>query len=86
MFPTDSTLPRITLHEYFDATRAPGDRGHFNAYQAVINQIGQTADKQHYIKVRQEGRNNKLRAQYVDTVAAINVLEGQIAADLLAKK
>ena len=32
LFHTDEQAERITHREYFDATRAPEDRGHFDTY------------------------------------------------------
>ena len=87
LFPTNSEkTPRVSLHQFFDATRAPGDRGNFSAYKEVIERMGMTAARDHYVGVRLESRNLELRNQYIDTVSKINILEGQIAEDLLAKK
>jgi len=79
LFPTNSDKPRISLHQYFDATRAPGDRGNFSVYKDVINRMGLDAEKGTYVGIRQESRNSALRAQYIDTIAKINILEGNIA-------
>jgi len=76
LFPAKSHKKKVSLHGYFDATRAPGDRGNYNQYQKVINRMGLTAEKSHYVTIRAEARNSELKKQYATTVARINILEG----------
>ena len=40
LFEPTSKEERLSLHEYFDATRAPGDDGHFNEYTKIMNMMG----------------------------------------------
>ena len=79
LFPINSKKDRVSLHQYFEATRAPGDRGNFSAYQEIMNRMGMSAEKDAYVGIRQESRNVNLREQYIDSIAKINILEGQIA-------
>jgi len=79
LFPINSKKDRVSLHQYFEATRAPGDRGNWVAYEDIIQRMGLNPDRAHYVQVRQESRNPELRNQYIDTIAKINVLEGTIA-------
>ena len=37
LFKNDSQAKRLTLREYFDATRAPEDRGDFEQYAEIMN-------------------------------------------------
>ena len=58
LFATDDVInDRISLHEYWDASRAPGDEGTFEDYSNILNIMGQVGDRAHYIGVRQESRN-----------------------------
>ena len=64
LFEPESKEARLSLHEYFDATRAPGDDGHYEQYAKIMNKMGQTGDRKHYIEIRQDSRNKKLAAQH----------------------
>jgi hypothetical protein len=53
LFALDSSDERISLHEFWDATRAPGDEGDYPSYQKIMNRMGATGDRAHYVGVRQ---------------------------------
>ena len=74
MFGPDATQRKISLREFFDATRSPGDRGDFETYQAIMNAMGQKAERDHYVGLRQEARNDALKKQFDKMSNKINVI------------
>lgn len=56
MFGEEEEGERLSLRQFYEATRAPEALGDFDTYIKVMSRMGQVADKAHYIEVRQEGR------------------------------
>lgn len=58
MFPAGDESKRPSFREFYEATRAPGDRGDFKTFKEIMNRMGHVADKRHYIEIRQMGRQS----------------------------
>jgi len=53
LFPNNSSAERLNLKEFFDAMHAPGDMGNFADYSTIMNMMGMTGDRNHYVEIRQ---------------------------------
>ena len=83
MFYRDDDEPRLSLKEYFDASRAPHGRGTMNDYQSIFNKMGVVVEQKDFMEVRAKARNYALAAQYEKIGNQIDLIEGTIAIKLL---
>ena len=59
---TDGARPEMSLLDYYDATRAPGDRGDYGTYAKIQTIMGVKPERATYIDLRQQARNSALAA------------------------
>lgn len=46
----------LSLKSYYESTSAAGDEGHYKDYSGIMDLMGQTGDRTHYVGVRQATR------------------------------
>ena len=83
MFYNDDSEPRMSLREFFDASRAPHGRGTMKQYQSIFNKMGVVVEQKDFMEVRHKARNSALAAQYDKIGNQIDLIEGTIAIKLL---
>ena len=83
MFYSDDDEPRLSLKEFFDASRAPHGRGKMKDYQSIYNKMGVVAEPKDFMVVRAKARNSALAAQYEKIGYQIDLIEGTMAIKLL---
>ena len=86
LFGPDESTDRLSLHEFFDATRAGGDEGVYKDYYEIMDRMGQAGERSHYINVRQESRAKELARQNAKISNGIHLLEKHIAGEMMKGK
>lgn len=82
MFPPGENNEALDLTDYYDATSAAGDDGHYKDYSSIMELYGQDAERSHYVGVRQATRQKDLMRQQAKVKKGITELEKYISEKL----
>ena len=82
MFPPGEDKEALDLSDYYDATSAAGDDGHYKDYSSIMELYGQDAERSHYVGVRQATRQKDLMRQQAKVKKGITELEKYISEKL----